>query len=701
MKIQKAVLCAALIFCLEIFAKGPPPLQKYAPVVLDNQSGVADSEVYFLAHGLDPCGLPCYLVPNGMGVCDYVYPNATGVPSSASPMVSKKLTDLPLADGYAKGRIVYLPINSSSRAYLSVYNPMYLPTAYNPAPTRKVLDILDASVTTLRDANYYTLYQDFEFGLVSLITDYNVIPYRRTYGTQLYLNLSWVDFFALPMQLDVCTYPSGAVLNGQYTPSSGFAPATSRETILSNMVTDFGTYSASNPWPNLLIPFYDNPYTSPPTPIPTYVRALAAKNSIDLGIGSAFVGANTNIAQKFFPDDYINNTTYGPTGTTYVTSVYNYFLSNMFDCIIHPANPSPGTTYHYQVTSVSGPPYFNLKFHPAPSPPPMPGYPIPTDVYLSLQYIYPANQNGLTTEELLSGSVWPFTSAPNGGLAAATQKSFTDELSKMVSSLFTIGQFPLLLSYTHPFDVIDSGYGAILPPTPGGNSYFLTGTGTFDKGPWFNLYNKAIHEQQINKNFSHKPTNIPSYGLGYGYDYDDLLNIAGLIQPIIQDPYGNPEPGNPYVVITLGSLVGTPVINVNNDKYTTFSTGLSGYEKIPYPIQIGALSAGSETVVTFKWYDNTLTTQHMTLAPASGQVELTNLTADPSHPFQVEFNFNGDIRTYNINALRQATLPSSPSNSYSTIDQTYINGIVFQLLGTMPSQYILIQINSTNPPWPG
>ena len=700
MKIQKAVLCAALIFCLEVFAKGPPPLQNFAPIVLDNQSGVADSEVYFLAHGLDPCGLPCYLVPDGMGVCDYVYPNASGLPSSASSMVSKKLTNLPAADGYPNGRVVYLPINSSSRAYLSVYNPMYLPTAYNPAPTRKVLDILDASVTTLRDANYYTLYQDFEFGLVSLITDYNIIPYRRTYGTQLYLNLSWVDFFALPMQLDVCTYPSGTVLNGQYTPSSGFDPSTSRETIIANMIAEFGTSSASNPWPYLSIPLYANPYTSPPTPIPAYVRVLAAKNSIDLGIGSTFVGANSNIAQKFFPDDYINNVIYGPSGTTYVTSVYNYFLNNMFNCIIHPANPSPGTTYNYQVTSVSGPPYFNLKFHPTPSPTPLPGYPIPADVYLSLQYIYPTNQNGLTTEELLSGSVWPFTSMPNGGLAGADQKSFTDELSKMVSSLFTIGQFPLLLNYTHPFDVIDSGYGAILPPTPGGNSYFLTGTGSFDKGPWFNLYNKAIHEQQINKTFSHKPKNIPSYGLGYGYDYDDLLNIAGLIQPIIQDPYGNPEPGNPYVVITLGSLAGTPVINVNNDKYTTFSTGISGYEKIPYQIQIGALSAGSETVVTFKWYDNTLTTQHMTLAPVSGQVELTNLTADPMHPFQVEFNFNGDIRTYNINALRQATLPSDPSNSYSTIDQTYITGIVFQLLGMMP-QYLLIQINSTNPPWPG
>ena len=89
-------------------------------------------------------------------------------------------------------------INSSSRAYFSVENPMYLPTVFNPAPTREVLDINDSSVISPQDPNYYTWYQDFEFGLgyqdSGVATGANLL-------TQLFMNLSWVDYFCLPMKI--------------------------------------------------------------------------------------------------------------------------------------------------------------------------------------------------------------------------------------------------------------------------------------------------------------------------------------------------------------------------------------------------------------------------------------------------------------------------------------------------------------------
>lgn len=677
------ILSLVFLSSLKIFALPPEPLQNFVPLVLVNQTGVADSEIYFLAHGLDACGLPCYLVPDSAtGQCDYRAPDATGVPSSAA--LSKTLDTLPLADGYSNGRLVYLPINSSSRAYLSVYNPMYLPTAYNPAPTRKVLDILDSSVTTFQDVNYYTLYQNFEFGLVPLITDYShPPPFFPTYGTQLFLNLSWVDYFTLPMRLDVCSYPSQTVLNGQYTPSSGFDASLSRETIISQMNMEF-TAAASPVWTYLSTPFYKNPYAGTPSNLLTTLRVLAAKNSIDLGLGHSFAGASP--LPTFFPEDYIHNTIYGPSGTNFMAAVHTYFTTQTFDCKIHPANPEPANAqnYTYQVSAAAN---SNLQFHYT-GPSIGNGYPVPLmDLYLSL-----AN---LTTEQLLSGSVWPFTTdSANMIPAPATQTSFTNELSKMVSSLFTIGQFPLQLTYTSPFDVIDAGYAEIQPPS-GPDSYFLTSAPPFSQGPWFNLYDKALHQQQINK----RVPNNSSYGLGYGYDYDDLLNMAGLIQPTIQDQYGNPSAEKPYVLITLGSLAGTPRIDIKEDKYTA-SSGQPGYETIPFPIKIGPLSAGSETTVTFLWHDENLIPQ-TTPASATEVILLENLTADKDHPFQIKFAFSGDERIYTINALRQVVLPSSPTNSYSTIDQTYISGVVFSLQMDMMGQYLLISINSTNPPWPG
>lgn len=696
MKIQYALQCAAIFCSLNGFAAAPQFLQNYVPVVIVNNTGVDPSQIYFLAHGLDSCGLPCFLVPTGAeGECSYQYPNVAGSPGSADPSISKTLSELPAATGSnipANSYLIYLPINSSSRGYISLYNPMYLPTAYNPAPTRMVLDILDSSVTTIRDPNYYTLYQDFEFGLVPLETySGSGTALGSSYGTQLFLNLSWVDYFALPMELQLWSFATHQQLNT--SPTSGILSTLSRENVIQNMQTVFANAPKPSsapmipPWEYLSVPLYTNPYNGTATG-PT-LRILAAKNSISLGSGAGFVGGNPS--ESFFPADYVHNANYGPATptptTTFMEAAYTFFTTNSLYSKIIPANPDPNLTggYTYTVSATGG---TNLLFTYTGGTV-TPGYPQPVNLQINLQT--------LTTEQLLSGSVWPFTTDGTTP-APSSQTAFGNELSKMVSALFSTSLFPSTLNTSSgsPFLVTDTGFAA-LPIPMGKTDVYFNPDPAYPGGYWYNLYDQALHENQINTD---APANNPTYGLGYGYDYDDVLNLAGLIQPVIQDQYGNAEADQPYVVITLGSLTGTPVININQDMYTTKSTGVAGYQTIPYPLQVGPLASGTETEVAFIWYDDTLT-QHTTSAPTSGNVTLANLTADETHPFQVQFKYNGVTYLYNINLLRQVTTPSSPSNPYSTIDQTYIDGVVFTLEGTSPNQYLLLAVNSTTPPWPG
>jgi len=708
-------LVAPSLWFFQAIALIPAPLQNYVPVVIVDSSGLdRPGSIYFISHGLDPSGLPCYLVPNtnssspNYGLCEYVYPNTSGAPGSADPAISKTLSDLPLATGTDQtdpAYLIYVPISSSARGYLSIDNPMYLPAKFNAAPTRQVLDINDASVTSMQDPNYYTWYQDFEFGLV-----YNNISVATgaNLASQLFLNLSWVDYFSLPMKLEVFSNPSNDPIHGISTLVSGFDPSLSRDKILGDIQTGLKAENTAGTttWSNLSVPYYQNQYANA-TP-EGYLRILAAKNSISLSSSVQFQGPITGAAQTFFPSDYVLNTTYGPTAsTTFMEAVYNYYTANTLTCQIFPEGGAPGFDYTYDISATTGDPNYTLTFTytggvPGSGPTP------PSSITLPLKT--------LTTEELLSGSLWPFT---------PVDAPFTNELSKLISALFTIGELPLntsQLTATPPADygctglpttskiVTNScGFSTLAPQTGHTDSYFHNpdplnphpANFSFSQGPWYNVYDHLLHKYQ--KTNADVPNN-PSFGLGYGYDYDDLLNMAGLVNPLIQTQYATPASNgdlvlpNAYIVITLGNLVGTPVLNINNDTYTTNPAApapYNNYEKIPYPVEIGALSADSTMVVTFHWFDGT--NQNVTPAPSSETTTLPNIVADPNHPFQVEFLYNNVSYTYTINLLRQVVTPSSPTNPYSSIDQSLINGITFALV----SGKLTINISSVAPPWPG
>ncbi|WP_420421240.1 beta-1,3-glucanase family protein [Simkania sp.] len=604
-----------------------------------NSSNLNANQVYFVAHGNDPDGFPCFLVPDASGVCQFVYPTADGTPSSAS--VSVTLDQLPAVTGtpFSNAYLVYLPINASSRAYLSINYPMYLGTSINPA--LGVMGVDDASVTSRNDPNFYTLYQDFEFGLDNSVTDST---------TQLFLNLSWVDYFCLPMQLATYSYPSNQQISTADTYASGTETSLTREDIITQMnagLSETGVESYPS-WQYLDVPFYDNPYTDS-TPS-SCVRILAAKNSIDLGESPLFQGGKN--PPQFFPSTYGTDSTNGPqAGKSFYQAVYDYYLTNTLYAQVFPAK-EPAETY--TITSVSGQ-NLVLSFAAQSS--------SSLDVTIDL--------NDLPFDQMLSGSVWPF-------IPASVPAAYTNELSKLISALFTIGQLPYTASTTSPttpFVNNNGGYSAI--------KYFINPPG-YSNGPWYNLYDIVLHELQINQG---KVQSNPTLGLGYGYDFDDLLNMSGIINGIaIQDSLGNPsqdpEVTEPYIVITLLSLTGTniPDLAANNQAYN---------------VTMGPAGGGVD--VSFTYYNGSST--QTTSASSTENTILGSVQVDDSNPFVIKFTFDGTDYEYHINLQNQAVLPSTATSTYSATDQHFLNSIVFSATGSPPE--FTITYNSSPPPWAG
>lgn len=699
------------LLALQCFAADPSPLANYAPVVIADATTLNDpTRVYFVAHALDPCGLPCYLVPDENGICQYVYPSPTGTPSSASSSISKRLSDLPTTTTSAQPvagvtyYLIYLPVCSSARAYISVDHPMYLPTIFNPAPQRQVLDIGDSSVTALNDVNYYTLYQDFEFGLVNYDPATNT---TATVATTLFLNLSWVDYFCLPMNLSLYSWPSNTLDTAQPISGISYGPTgQSREQVITGVNTTFSALPNVQAWDALNILFYANPYTDT-TSVGT-TRILAAKNSISLGsTTNQFQGAA--VAAQYFPSDYLTglgSTTApkwsSPGSNSFIHQVSTHYTGGtQLNCQVIPAGGD--SSFNYTFNMVGDPSGLTLTFNCDNCGSPAYGVTPPTTMTFSFEGPggVPA---GITTEQILAGGVWAYSGAASNG----NNDSFRNEFTKMISALFCVGQLPLVnYGGTNPFVVkqqtssTDLGGFAQITPASGRNGYFQTNN-SFSSGPWYNAYDQALH-----LNFTSKGSvyNNPSYGLAYGYDYDDALNMAGLVQPGVQDAYGNPftntsnpTEDSPYVMMVLGSLAGTPLasMNIDNDTYT-------------YSVSVAPAVNG--VGVEFFYYTSS-SSPKLTLVPlATENTDPVDVYVDKTHPFQVQFTYNSQTYTYNINLQRQLALPLGPSAPYSSVDQQLIEGISFVVpipfpapppappVVTKPS--FLIKVDSTPPEWPG
>lgn len=669
--IQKVLAVAGFLFfgLPDAIAVDPAPMQNHCPIVLVNRSTLDPSEVYFVCHGNDPDGIPCFLVPDETtGVCEIVYPTTTGTPSSAG--VSKKLSVLPLATGTAitgvaanNLRIIFLPINSASRGYLSLKHPMYLATKLNPE--LGVLGVDDSSVTSLSDPNYYTFYQDFEFGLVQTAV--------ADSSSRIFINLSWVDYFSLPMQLSAYEYPSNEQISIEFSAlPSGTGTSETRESLIQDLNTKLAVNSE---WSALAIPFYSDPYKT--STLVTYLRVLAAKNSIGLGASAnQFQGAK--VPQTFFPSDFISNASKGPKPSkSYVQTLYDYYVGKTLYTTIHPKDLSAVV---YAITADTT--NLVLKYTGTGSPTP-PGYTLDLSM--------------LTTEQLLtganSGTDWPYTVTSGTGSSA-----YTNELDKLFSGLFTIGQLPLTSTTTAPGNPFDNsqynssaspgGFAQLPVPSGGTIAYFNNQPDYTQNLPWYNLYDLAIHTLPNQLSKGKVPENHNStLGLGYGYDFDDLLNLAGLIALDIQDLYGNPsEETNaiqPYIVMSVEQLDPTKIPDIDQDTYS-------------YPVTIEAAPNGA--TVEFSHYNGSSTI--VTTASTTTSTDLGTVVVDSTNRFTVTFTFDSIDYTYDINLMRQIVTPSTPTATYSAADEQYQGSFTFKVTGGETPSFEL-SYNSSPPTWPG
>lgn len=670
--------------------------QNLAPTVIQNNSGLSSSDVYFVAHGLDDKGVPCFLVPDvSTGICAYVYPDAAGNNNSVASSLS--LAQLPTATGSAatgEAYLIYFPINSAARGYLSINKPIFIETSSDPSSGFIVIG--DPSQTALNDPNFYTLYQDFEFTFTESKVDSS---------TNLFLNLSYVDHFTLPMQLAAYELGNNSPLIYGCAPSTivtvpaGTNSSSNRGTLINNILSTMKTHDPSGLWNRLGIFYYDNPYTDTSTPT-VYLRILAAKNSIGFGTGSSkFVGAAN--PQTYFPSDYISNVAYGPSSTVdFISTIYNFYQgSTNLQAII-----TPGVNLTYTISST---PMMNvLQFVTT----------TVTDQNLTLDL------SQLTTEQLFSGGAFPFAAQTGSDQVVPAT---TAELQKLMSGLFTVGKFPIATTQitSPPFYNAQAGY------EEQNFNYFtnpIKGSTAIAGGPWWNVYDLAVHLTEITNSVFSVP-NSSSYqlGNGYAYDFDDLLNMSGLIGGlIIQDSYGNnPQSlicspcSNPvssvpcgsnldatpqgvptgYALMTLENMGGMTIPDVSQDTYS-------------YEVSIGP--ASGVATVQFDWFDS-MGTSHMASAPSTGTVTLSpQPDVDPSmnRTLTATFTYDGVEYVYDINLQHQIVTPissNSINNAFTGVTRKYQAGMQFQITnlnmeGKVPTgqdPIFLLTFDTSAPPW--
>lgn len=645
---------SCLVAC-KVYSLAPEPKLNYCPVVIVNNTTLNANSLYFLANALDPDGIPCFLVPNtNTGVCSYVYPDANGTDGSYDSSVL--LSDLPFAtntgisgDAY----LIYLPVNSSARAYFSVNKRMYLSTTSTPGSGS--IAINSPSVTTLSDPNFFTLYQDFEFGVGDSNTDSS---------TQVYINLSWVDYFCLPMQLYANSYlgqGSDPTINNTICTISGMPTGSTRSGIITETINTYlNIYSTS--WGYLPLPYYTNPYAN--TSSADYVRILAAKNSVDLANGRIFQG-NNNV-NNFFPSTYVNGGDDATTGFDYMQTVYNYYNTNgnTLYAYIQPAAPFPPLIYAI-TAGTSGILVFSA---------------YTAGGSRDSQYDTSLNLYTLPADQLFSGGINTFPGYGNNTPIGA-------ELGKLVSALYSIGQLPFVAfttSLSKPFYNVGqnaSGYQSL--------TYF-TNPLSYLGGPWYNYYDLALHKQMVGQG---SVQNNPTLGLAYGYDYDDLLLMSGIINgQLIQDQYANPyksgDVENPYVVIQLESLSGTTI----PDPFTGDSN--------TYDITVLPASNGVSVTISYTDYN---TAQAATLTvPANAN---STIHVDGSHPVSALFSFNGVNYNFDISLLQQYVVPaetgSTNNGAYTAAEVQYLSSFVFSNVSGSGPYSMTLQFNSSPPPWGG
>lgn len=581
-----------------------PPMGKlnHAALVIRNHSGLDPSRIYVIGKGQTLEARDAYfLQPNlSTGVCKLV---SSAAHNSADSDISVRLSQLPKSGDNAY--LIYVPQMISGRFYLSIDHPLFMKTSDKGG----IFSIDDPSQTTVNDPNYYTLYQNFEFTL-----DVNY---------DLYANVTNVDYVSFPLTLGSYSFPNGKLyptLDGLTV--VGFPETITRSSMLKQIQAGLSGSEIAPDWSYLSIPFYKDPYTNSDSQ--TLLRILAAKLSIALGNGIQFQGAQAS--SFFFSETYLQNAMSGPvSGKSYMDSLYDYYLSNQLQITIFPAS-NPQATYTMSASNVAGVLQFHLQSSAGQAP-----------------SIITVDLNHLSTAALLHGAIGEWVSG--GAMSPAAADPWQTEIAKILSSLFTAGMLPPAPSVAQPIIVNESFFNHYR------SSYFNHPPGFLLNGPWYNLYDKVLHPLFIQTG---------GFGLGYAYDFDDLLGIAGLLHVNIQTN-GVMNQAEPYTLLSVG-----PIDTMIPDPKVNFG---------PYTLTVESLhedSNGTDIIYSTSPNDPPSIEQEVPHASSS-------LTIPGVHNYFYVKHYTDPSRTvyqtYIVYPKYQLVLPTT--SRYNAQDAALMNGIAF------------------------
>lgn len=314
MKIFNRILGLFLFLTVCLSADTPPPnpppppfIGTTLPVVLTNNSLLADSEVFVVLLGREP-------VVNGQQV--FVQFDAQGVgtlvvaaPGQNAIDFTVALSALPAASG---GRVFYVPEIDSAILYFSLDNALNM-------PVNSPNNIVQPNFSNPADPNYNTIFDIFEFAYVPT-------------GTNIVADATAVSFFALPLYGFLSTPDISSGSNtGLYQP---------RPYIFDLVKSSFAAAPESSQWSNLIL-------TSAPS---TDLRVLstgkgmfAAPNKFDINYLDNFAAYGYSYIQDIWsgPSSFYRTNTLTMTIPAGSGDTYNGVINNdntiTFTSVQHPA----------------------------------------------------------------------------------------------------------------------------------------------------------------------------------------------------------------------------------------------------------------------------------------------------------------------------------------------------------------------------
>lgn len=205
----------------------PPPFKTgLLPIVLVNNSGLPDNQVYVLVTGLTDDSL--FQVWGNINTASGVATMQHVASTDNSTSFSYLLSDLPATSG---GHVIYIPNIRSGLIWFSMSNKLSL-AVVNVGGTPP-LQIVQPNFTNPSDVNYATNFDIFEVAYVQAVSD-----------TQIAADATAVSFFSLPLYGYLAGAKSSSSNTGLYQP---------RSYIMSQAAALFATAPIASQWNKLLL----------------------------------------------------------------------------------------------------------------------------------------------------------------------------------------------------------------------------------------------------------------------------------------------------------------------------------------------------------------------------------------------------------------------------------------------------------------